>query len=73
MPVLLAIDDAREAIFLHRRNVACAQEAVGRHDFGGPLGPVPVARHHLRAAHAKFAGFANRKVSASIIFDGHFG
>ena len=53
--VLLAIDDARGAGFVHDADVARLEEAVGGHDVSGFVRAVPVAGHHLRPANADLA------------------
>jgi hypothetical protein len=58
---------------VHHRHVAGAQETVGHDHLGGLLGAVPVALHHLRAADAQLAGFAQRQILAVVVANGDLG
>ncbi len=53
--VLLAVDQADIAARIHHPDIAGRQPALGIQHLGGFLGPLPVALHHLRAAHLQFA------------------
>ena len=68
--VLLAIDHVHVAAFVDPRDVAGPQETVGGHHLFGLVRPVPVARHHLRALDAQFAGFADLEVAAVVVANG---
>src|SRR6266487_5122251 len=71
--VLLAVDDRHAATFIHHAYVTRFEKAVRRHHLGRLVRPVPVARHHLRAADANLAGLAKRHVVARIVADGNLG
>ena len=53
--VLLAIDDAHEVILLDDRDIAGADEALVIHRLTRGIVTLPVALHHLGAAHAQLA------------------
>ena len=61
------------AALVHHADVARLEEAVGRHDLGGLVGPLPVAGHHLRAADADLARLAERHVVAVVVADRDLG
>jgi hypothetical protein len=56
--VLLAVGDAEAAPVVEARCRRCAASRRGEGTLGGLVGPLPVALHDLRAAHADLAGFA---------------
>jgi hypothetical protein len=68
--VLFAVFDVDEAVFVHAADVAGAEPTLGQHHLFGLVGAVPVAQHHLRAADADLADFADGEVFAGVIFDG---
>ena len=65
--VFLPLDDRREPLVVHARDVARVEPdaAVGvlAQRVGGFVGFVPVAFHHLRSADAQLASFAHRKLA----------
>ena len=67
--VLLAVGDPEEAAFIHGAQVAGAKPAVAGEHLGGFVGTVPVARHHLRAAHADLPDLAGRDFLAAVVED----
>ena len=71
--VLLAVDDAGIALLVHDADVAGLQETVGRHDLGGFVRSVPVARHDLGPTDADLAGLPEGHFVALVVADGHFG
>ena len=58
--VFLAIKNAHEPLLIHGPQITRVPEA-GRELLGGGLRPVPVARHHLRPAHAQLARLAQHR------------
>ena len=56
--VLLAVHDGDLSLGVHHADVAGAKEAVGAHHLRRLVRPLPVARHHLRAAGANLARLA---------------
>ncbi len=71
--VLLAIDEADEAALVHHADVAGAEPAVGVDHLGGLVGALPVAAHHLRAAHAQLARLADGGPGAVLAAKAHEG
>src|SRR5687767_3455588 len=65
--VLLAVDDAHEALLVHDADVAGVQEAVAAEDLGGLVGALPVALHHLRPLDADLARLAERHVLVVVV------
>ena len=68
--VFLAINDAQEAVFVHHRHVAGEKPALLQ-GLGGFLGAMPIARHHLRAAHHHLAGGARGHRLAIVVHQNH--
>src|SRR5688572_994861 len=71
--VLLAVDDADEALLVHDADVAGVQEAVLAEHLRRLLGSLPVAGHHLRPADADLAGLAVRHVAVVVVTQHHLG
>src|SRR6516165_2739266 len=71
--VLLSVLDVDESLLIHVADVARAQPASGQHHLRGFIRTLPVAAHHLRAAHADFADLAERQILARIVLDGYLG
>src|SRR2546425_9394154 len=57
--VFFAINDSKEAIFVHTRQVACVQPAIPQ-GLNGLFGHLPIALHDLRPADQQFADFSGR-------------
>src|SRR6478735_3158714 len=65
--VLLAVDDLEVPALVHGADVAALEVAVGRHDLGGLVGPLPVASHHLGALDRDLAGLARGRIIALVV------
>src|SRR5258707_983047 len=75
--VLLAVEDAQEALAVERADIAGMPEPVAEL---GPVGiwpvgirPVPIARHHHRPLDPDLVGLARSDVASMIIDDGGAG
>lgn len=71
--ILDAIDDANETVLVDGRHVAGAQESIGSHDLVGLVRTLPIALHHLRAAHAQLAGLPELEFIALLVADRDLG
>ena len=71
--VLLPVDDAEKSLLVHGGDIAGAQETIRVHDLLGRLGTLPVALHHLRAAHAELARLADGQLPAIVVADHDLG
>jgi hypothetical protein len=67
--VLLAIDDVEVASFIHLRDVAGMQPAIGAENLRCLSGPLPVALHDLRTLQAQLADLADAQRVAIVVLD----
>ena len=71
--VFFAVNQFQPAFFVHDGDVAGFQKAARVYGFGGFFGAVPIALHHLRTAHPKFARLSDADFIAVRIAQFDFG
>src|SRR5438309_5767353 len=70
--VLLAVDDSHVAFLVHLADVSGGEEPVGAEYLCGLGRAVPIALHHLGAAHPDLAGRAEGGVLSVVSAQYHF-